>query len=136
MANYDYTTAGFPRVTPAQQRKNRMVLADYLEERVTDAQFDMSNFCNGVPIGNECATVGCALGWAALSGLIPGLSWNRPYKDSPTMEPVVAGKFRAWDDVGPHFFGYKAWSDVFINPKLIDGSASRAEVARLLRRIY
>lgn len=136
MANYDYTTAGFPRVTTAQQRKNRMVLADYLEERVTNAQFDMSNFCNGVPIGNECATVGCALGWAALSGLIPGLGWNRPYKDSSTMEPVVAGKFRAWDDVGPHFFGRRAWNKVFVNDRFVDLGASRAEVAQALRHIY
>ena len=43
--------------TQRQQRKNRLHLADMLENRIEDDNFDMANF-------NKCGTIGCALGIA------------------------------------------------------------------------
>jgi hypothetical protein len=51
-------------------KDNLTLLANYLEDNVTDEQFDMSRYSNGDRASEEpehiCGTVACALGWAPL----------------------------------------------------------------------
>lgn len=120
----DHAIYGFKKATSAQQRANRLALADILEHRITDAQFNMCSW------SNDCGTVGCALGIAALSGEFAGLGWNNKYG----ARPVVGGKLRWWEDVGPAFFGAKAYSNVFTSTRHIMLN-NRKAVARALRAI-
>ena len=58
--------------------QNLLKLADFIWHNVTQEVFDMWYYrpggikldANGKPIGSECGTVGCALGWAPF---VPGL---------------------------------------------------------------
>lgn len=106
--------------TSKQQRKNRLHLADMLENRITDDQFDMGTFTN------ECGTVGCALGIAVLSGEF-GYGWNPIHGG----EPVKNGNRVYWWQVGPDVFGGHTYSTVFLNMK----TRSRRKVAAELRAI-
>lgn len=94
----------------AQQRKNRLKLADMLEHRVTDEQFNMETYTN------ECGTVGCALGIAVLSGEFCGLGWNQTkmqYVHGSYIFPVIDGRRAAWWEAGELFFGERAMNLVF-----------------------
>lgn len=106
-----------------EQRANRLALADMLEHRVTDEQFDMSSWTN------DCGTVGCALGIAALSGEFNGLGWNRDHLGG--IVPVIAGHLQGWNSVGCALFGFEALDEVFKHAY----PRSRARVARELRAI-
>jgi hypothetical protein len=103
--------------TKAQQRKNRLALADMLENRISDKNFRMEI------TSNECGTVGCALGIAVLSGEF-GYGWNAGY-------PVKDGQQVGWMGVGIDLFGDETTIDIFWNtiPR------SRQTVAAELREI-
>jgi hypothetical protein len=105
-------------ITKAQQRKNRLALAEMLETRVSDKQFDMAEF------NNHCATKGCALGIAVMSGEF-GYGWNPKWGG----EPVKNGKLAGWEAVGIELFGKKAMDDIFCKFK----ARSRKTVAAELR---
>lgn len=114
-------------LTPAQQRANRLHLADMIEHRVTDEQFDMTRYAN------ECGTVGCACGIAALSGEIDGLGWNR--NGDGKLLPVVDNRLTDWNAIGIAFFGRRAFTDVFIGMAGAQGPTARKQVADALRAI-
>lgn len=61
------------RVSKTQKVANCKALADYLET-VPDKNFDMDTWLQVK--NSSCGTVGCALGWAALGNIIPGLQWG------------------------------------------------------------
>jgi hypothetical protein len=92
--------------TLKQQRKNRLALADMLENRVTDKQFNMDSFTQ------QCGTVGCALGIAVMSGEF-GYGWH-PY-NAISSTPVKDGKAVSWDFAGSELFGMDAMDYVFWN---------------------
>lgn len=109
------------------KKQNRMKLADIIEFRLTDKQFDMGTYAEET----NCGTVGCALGWAALSGEIEGLGWAGSRHN---IFPVVEGKEVYWWQAGQQFFGTRTFDRVFINNRLID-SNSRKKVASALSAI-
>lgn len=130
-------------VSKAQQRKNRELLADFLDNDMNDKQFNMGTWAR--PADNPCGTVGCALGWAAMSGMIPGLGWNynpddmhkRPaYRD---IVPIVGGKVQDWDDVGAAFFGETTHHNVFIGDPVDNNQdplrSGRRVIAAMLRTV-
>jgi hypothetical protein len=109
--------------TKSQQRKNRLALADMLENRISDKNFDMSEWTN------DCGTIGCALGIAVLSGEFEGYRWG---KDADGFGvPVKDGKEQHWNNTGSKLFGYEAMNNVFCN----DFRRSKERVAAELRAI-
>lgn len=111
--------------TAKQQRKNRLHLADMLENRITDEQFDMRHFTNA------CGTVGCALGIAALSGEF-GYGWRPdPSHYSGVGDAVKDGKIVMWNAMGYDLFGDRATEDIFYESR----ARSRQTVAAELRAI-
>ena len=103
--------------TKSQQRKNRLHLADMLENRIKDTNFDMAMF------SNHCGTIGCALGIAVMSGEF-GYGWR-------DCTAVKNGRFVDWDDAGADLFGEQTHDDVFLNYN----ERSRQAVAAELRAI-
>jgi len=103
--------------TLKQQRRNRLHLADMLENRIADKNFNIRVWTN------DCGTVGCALGIAVLSGEF-GYGWNKGL-------PVKNGREAYWWEVGPDLFGDYTYTNVFtdFNPR------SRQTVAAELRAI-
>lgn len=106
-----------------QQRKNRLHLADMLENRIEDKNFKMDEWTN------DCGTIGCALGIAILSGEFEGFRWGKDDFGFPI--PVKRGKAVSWNTAGEDIFGCRAMQDVFWN----DYPRSRALVAAELRAI-
>lgn len=118
-------------------------LADMLEHRVKDEQFNMRHFTK------NCGTIGCALGLAALSGEFrdQGLGWHPVRKTvgmnciPETMAAFNKGKAEAmptlhgcivyWEEAGEEVFGEKAFNSVLLctNPR------SRQQVANELREV-
>ena len=126
-----------------KQHENRQILADFLDNTLTDRQFNMQSWTENVA-RNHCNTVGCAMGWAAMSGQIEDLGWNyNPEdKDMPVKErgviPIVGGKAVGWDEAARAFFGEEAYSEVFTNERYTDYYSSlnhRNIVAGHLRSI-
>lgn len=105
-----------------RHRKNRLHLADMLENRITDKQFNMTY------LTNECGTVGCALGIAAMSGEF-GYGWNPVDGGIAVKDGMVAW----WTDVGKALFGAQATCQVFFNP--VYACSDRETVAQALRDI-
>lgn len=111
-----------------QQHKNRRALADIIEHRLADKQFNMAKYAN------DCGTVGCALGVAALCGEIEGLGWNK----HPTggLHPVANKQALDWHEAAKVFFGTTTGRDVFMGDALKNRlRAGRKEVADALRKI-
>lgn len=130
------------KYTPKEQKLNRAALADLIEFGLTDAQFYMRSWTNnGDP--TECGTTGCALGWAAMSRIIPGLGYkklgglfNTPLVcNNDGTEPSQPG----WAEAGQVVFGKEAYRDVFVNGDYMYntecGRISRKMIADHLRRI-
>lgn len=109
--------------TTRQQRRNRLHLADMLENRIKPHQFDMRQWTN------MCGTVGCALGIAVMSGEF-GYGWNI-HRIHGQPIPVRYGNECHWHVIGPELFGDKAHEAVLmnLNPR------TRHQVARELRGI-
>lgn len=107
-----------------KQRKNRLHLADMLENRIEDKNFDMSSYTN------ECGTIGCALGIAVLSGEF-GYRATLPTDDTGILDPVKNGKITTWPEAGIDQFGETAFFKVFLR----DNPRPRQKVAAELRAI-
>lgn len=96
-----------------------------------------------------CGTVGCAAGWAAMSGQFPGLAYGvrkydydiGAYKWATTMaeatrmlasgamvNPIVNGKLTNWGKAAPLYFGNTAMNEIFLE----DGSRKEV-IAKLLK---
>lgn len=114
-------------LSPAQQRLNRLKLADYIEHELSDKQFDMSTWTQ------PCGTVGCALGHAAMGRIIEGLDIRIEHG---SIRPVICGEpldeFISWRAAGAHFFGAETHERIFIG---LVGVQSREYVAEALRGI-
>lgn len=117
------------------QRANCAILADLLES-LPDNKVRMNRWA---ATRNECGTVGCALGWAAMSGQFPGLEWGvcrwGDFSDSPewatTLKqaeeflkddegeavPIVFGGKSDWQSAGEEYFGEKTLCKVFLKSK-------------------
>ena len=108
--------------TEKQQRKNRLHLADILENRISDENFNMGYWTN------YCGTVGCALGIAIMSGEF-GYGWNKTEHGVPIA--VKNGKEVYWCDAGDELFGYKTCQNVLLRAE----RRSRQTVAAELRAI-
>lgn len=108
--------------TAQKQRRNRLHLADMLENRITDDNFNMGDWTN------HCGTVGCALGIAIMSGEF-GYGWNKNRHGVPIA--VKNGKEVYWCDAGDELFGYKTYQDVLLRTE----RRSRQAVAAELRAI-
>ena len=130
------TSAGLPKVTPYQQRKNRLKLAKFLETRVRDEQFCMEFYVDNLTKKSSCKTVGCALGWAVISGHIPGVGWSEQ-RDLSEVDifPAYNKRLYSWGAIGRHFYGDTAFEDVFRSVELVLKKASRQEVVKALREI-
>ena len=109
-----------------RQRKNRLHLADMLENRVKDSQFNMATF------SSDCGTMGCALGIAVMSGEF-GYGWNTEdgFFGCKIPRPVKNGQFDEWENVGPELFGDFTMNTVFWNTN----PRTRQQVAQELRDI-
>lgn len=106
-----------------RQRKNRLHLADMLENRVKDSQFNMATF------SNDCGTMGCALGIAVLSGEFDGV---KPAKnENDNWVPSRNGVALVWELVGLELFGDFTMNTVFWNT----APRTRQQVAQELRDI-
>jgi hypothetical protein len=103
--------------------KNCLKLARILETQVPDKYFDMRIYAEQY----DCNTIGCALGWAAMSNQFPGLQYQ--LLPNHEVQPVFNGETCFWPNVGPLFFG-KAYYGI-----MIDTSArSPKQVAKELRQ--
>lgn len=136
-------------MTTKLQRENCAKLADLLET-VPAKQFDMSLWASFDPdsqpeAGHSCGTVGCAMGWAAVSGQFQdqGLSYglqfddsegqtrwaltrhevNKGYKDGYEPECIFKGELIDFDDAGLEVFGEQAVNDVFLCIKITQKEA-------------
>lgn len=81
----------------------------------------------------ECGTVGCALGWAVISGRFPGLQ----YRFEPELygiEPVVNGMSVDFEDAAEDYFGYEAFSEIFVHDYFTNGNGTKSEVIKALRK--
>jgi hypothetical protein len=94
---------------------NCVALAQLLEERVPAGAHDQGTWAS--PSNNSCGTTGCALGWAAMSHLVPGLQYDYldwgPAGNVAFLRPKVNGKLVDWPDAGKRFFGRRAFNNVF-----------------------
>lgn len=122
-------------ITPEMRRANRLTLAEFLENNITDAQFDMESW-TGV---TACGTTGCALGWAAMAEVVEGLGYSESQH-----APVLCGEVRGWREVGEEVFGVEAFAEVFVSQRFTEWYATddenaqpptRYEVAQALRDI-
>lgn len=59
---------------------------------------------------STCGTVGCAMGWAALSHVIPGLQY---LKQGGAYRPAINGKASDWVRAPISFFGTRAMEKIF-----------------------
>lgn len=74
-----------------------------------------SRYLDNDPRPEACGTSACALGWAALSGEIPGLSY-KPNKKFHEFAPVLDGHevgLCGWAFVGEQCFGHETQERVF-----------------------
>ena len=112
--------------TQEQQRKNRLALADMLEHRVTNKQFDMAEFTN------HCGTAGCALGMAVMSGEF-GYGWHPMWGGMAVKDGVEA----AWEEVADDVFGEGTFSSIFtgmVYSREGHRKSNRREIAKALRK--
>lgn len=92
---------------------------------------------------NVCGTTACALGWAVLTHLIPGLQYKMHQFSTYQLRngvavdvveysyvPLLNGVETSWGLAGEYCFGEAAWHRVFSR-----GRGSRATVIRRLRAI-
>jgi hypothetical protein len=105
--------------------KNCLKLARILETQVPAKQFDMLFYGRR----HACSTHGCALGWAAMSNLFPGLQYTLRVIHDQYIVPVINGKVSFWEDAGVQFFG-EAYCDIMLNTKY----RSPKQVAKELRQ--
>ena len=127
-----------------KQRENCRILATEILPGVPDSAFNMSTWAR--PARNECGTIGCAMGWAAMSGRIDGLGWCAPdggfsgwakdlseLTDFHCINPAIRHrrqwKVAGWGEAAVEMFGRDAWQQVFTH-----GFLTKSEViARLLK---
>lgn len=154
-------------MTTKQQRENCGKLADFLEQKFSGSDnFQMHNWVyqptdakslskweRGGVSSNECGTVCCALGWAAMSGQFEdqGLSYavrgfldlHKPLTDEDyviarttheetqllrngyTPEATVDGKIVEWADAGIKLFGEHATANIFYHGGILGREAVR-----------
>lgn len=111
----------YPEFTADEQRVHVLKLADILEQ-VPEAAFDMGEYSRTkYPESNECGTVACALGHAAISGEFPGLSaefHERERFGETIIETVlhVGGvPYPSWYTTGECYFGEDVNERIFHN---------------------
>lgn len=131
-----------------EQQRNCLKLADILEQHVSDKQFDMGTYGRA---DNVCGTVGCALGWGAMSGMIPNLGYCASYVNDNgediyvtsvkemdqdagfDLQPIWFQDGKAhqveWEEAGCHFFGDDVQTYLFSAGR----QQSRSRVAARLR---
>lgn len=128
-----------------KQRENCARLADILKD-VPKRAFHMGTWAHATEDErNHCGTVGCAMGWAAMSGRIPRLQYaafnihdtGRYYftaladvAKADYLEPVLDGKSSSWASAGYELFGGDTYDYVFIGKYRRKG-----DVIRALRRL-
>lgn len=114
-------------LTSGEQAANCHRLADFLDT-VPENQFYMGTYTHGP----DCGTTACAMGWAVLSGVIPGLSWAR-HEGIDYRFPVLNGKESDFIRAGEALFGEQVTTNVFrLHQAWAHDSAD--DVARMLRR--
>lgn len=115
---------------PRRQRflaRNMRKLAK-LMRRLPKERHDQGSFANSDG-QHACKTTACALGWAAMTHLIPGLQYDFDQTDvwgdegeketnMRFVQPMMNGKKVDWDTAGAVFFGDEALHDIFWNPSL------------------
>jgi len=122
----------------ARQRENCRILAEEILPHIKNSNFDMSDFTYTptVPTAearkHHCGAVGCALGWASMSGKIDGLSYALVGYDENGervyLTDTKGGDFnhavpltrhgskwvrKQWRDIGERFFGHTTYNNVF-----------------------
>lgn len=138
--------------TEKQQRANRLKLAKFIETRLAPGQLEMGEWVSEIhmpppePEEHECGTACCAMGWAAMSCEIEGLSWWAIGAKTPqdavkiaayhpfSVTPVVDGEVTCWGEASRNVFGYDAWGSIFTN-ETVTRNNDPAEVVRLLRSL-
>lgn len=93
---------------------NLRKLADFMEG-LPPRQWDQCDFGTA---GEQhvCQTTACALGWAAMTHIIPGLQYEFRDPQHPhgsDVYPLVNGEKATWDAAGKAFFGEAAWDQTF-----------------------
>lgn len=103
-----------------------------LLERVPDERHNQRVFTTK----HGCRTVACAMGWAALSHVIPGLQYTHYLHNHYV--PTINGKRTDWLLAAAAFFGDYVTDMVFMNTTAdkIDTIDSLREHARTLRKKY
>lgn len=113
-------------------------LADFMEalqpQRHAQGYWNVQNTSQAKR--NECGTAACALGWATLSQIIPGLQYTidmEALKNDWTdlaqpFEPTINGVKSHYGAAGVAFFGWPVQYEVFNR-----GHLSKAEVINRLR---
>lgn len=108
--------------------RNCLALAERLAA-LPDALFNQGSWSS--PARNECGTTACALGWAALSHVIPGLQYLPDESCSGAQHaPTANGLKQSWYRAGRMFFGDRATDELFSRP-----NGSRAAAIAKLRHI-
>lgn len=121
--------------------KNARALATFMETH--EIKHEQANWGTGTP-KYPCATAACALGTAAVYGLVPGLQYTyskeafmagavnpddkREWSIFPVVDGVPSNTMLGWDAAGEKFFGPRIHEEVFCNTEL-----SKTAVIRTLR---
>jgi hypothetical protein len=129
-APYTYVDENLLEMADTRKRRNFVArncekLADFLENEITDNMHAQETWyaLNGT---SQCGTTGCALGWAAMSGLFPGMDYAMP--SAREVVPIINGEIKHFDDFGAQFFGDGAYGQVFY-----DTDMNRQETVQALR---
>jgi len=124
----------FPTTEKAKAKfykANLLKTADLLES-LPNSRHSQKDF-GLAPSEHSCATVGCALGLAAMYNIIPGLQYRIGeesfFAEGYFIEPVVNGKKRHWEDTAELFFSWDA-CDIFW-----DTTTTKKKTIAALRRL-
>lgn len=97
--------------------KNLLALADFLETKVRDDQFHLSNYRanqHGLAVAfrslEDCGTVGCALGWAPF---VNDEMSVKPRHFSTSLPGLPA--FVDWEKYSEEVFGIRLYSSIFVH---------------------
>lgn len=97
-------------------------LADLLEHHIPRKLHDQETWAERVGDDGKpmCGTSACALGWAVMMHIIPGLQHRiETYRDAHRVHhdviPTINGQESSWPGAGGLFFGDEAFNEVFFN---------------------
>lgn len=122
-----------PEVVGRHDHKANVLKLIEIIEVIPAKQFNMRLYSGSQ---RQCGTIGCALGWAAMSGEIPGLGWSSLTGDADhSVFPVVNRERSSWSNAGEEVFGWRADNVFQMCDRVIYSQSSKGQVISRLQEI-